>query len=261
MTPDAFERYPHNLHLSPVSTATLEALALRCGLGRGSSVLDAACGKGGACLVLARRFGCQVTGVEEVPEFAEEARRLAVFSDLAHLVDFLEGPPDALPFDEGFFDLALRLGPAHPFGALEAARDLGRFVRPGGWMILGALVWREGGREKAGPALRAWLEGFAPARLREAEELRRAFGAEGLRVEEIRTEPDASWEAFLAPQARVVLENRREQPLSPEAKGVLDRWQEELELFHTGGGRETLAYVTFLLRLPDQGETPAGGIR
>lgn len=133
MTPDAFERYQHNLHLAPVSTATLEALAARCGLGQGSSVLDAACGKGGACLVLARRFGCQVTGVEDVPEFAEEARRLAVFSDLAHLVDVLEDPPEGLPFDEDFFDLALRLGPARPFGLLEAARNLGRFVRPGGW--------------------------------------------------------------------------------------------------------------------------------
>ncbi|OGL58548.1 MAG: hypothetical protein A3J27_11635 [Candidatus Tectomicrobia bacterium RIFCSPLOWO2_12_FULL_69_37] len=261
MTPDPFERYQHNLHLSPISTPTLEALAGRCGLGRGSAVLDAACGKGGACLVLARRFGCQVAGVEARPEFAEEARRLALFADLAHLVDVVEVPPDDLPFDEGYFDLILHLGPSRPFGALEAARRLRPLARPGGRLILGCLVWKAGARAGAGEPLRAWLEGAAGAGLQEAEELRRAFEAEGLAVEAAETEPDASWEAFYAPQARVILENRRAPGLSPGAKDVLDRWQEELELFHGGGGREALAYSAFLLRLPDQDETPEGRIR
>lgn len=114
MPPGPFERYRHNLHLSPISAPTLEALAGRCGLGRDSAVLDAACGKGGACLVLARRFGCQAIGVEARPEFAEEARRLALFADLAHLVDVVEAPPEGLPFDEGCFGLVLRLGPPAP---------------------------------------------------------------------------------------------------------------------------------------------------
>ena len=259
MTPDPFERYQHNLHLSPISTPTLESLAGRCGLGRDSVVLDAACGKGGACLVLARRFGCQTIGMEGRPEFAEEGRRLALFADLAHLVDVVDGPPDDLPFDEGYFDLILRLGPPRPFDAPEAARRLRPLVRPGGRLILGCLVWKE--RALAGAPLRAWLEGFAPAGVREAGELRRAFGAEGLAVETAETEPDASWEAFFAPQAQVILESRRAPGLSPEAKGVLDRWQKELELFHGGGGREALAYAAFLLRVPDQDETTEGGIR
>lgn len=261
MSPDPFERYWHNLHLSPISTPTLEALAWRCGLGRDSAVLDAACGKGGACLVLARRFGCQAIGVEARPEFAEEARRLALFADLAHLVDVVEAPPEGLPFDEGYFDLVLRLGPPRPFDALGAALDLRSLVRPGGWMMLGCLVWKAGARAAAGAPLRAWLEGFAPASLREAQELRRSFGEAGLVVEAAEIEPDASWEAFLAPQAQVILENRRDPGLPPGERGVLGRWQGELELFHSGGGREALAYAVFLLRLPDQDETPEGGIR
>ena len=261
MTPDPFERYQHNLHLSPISTPSLEALAGRCGLGRESAVLDAACGKGGACLVLARRFGCPVVGVEARPEFAEEARRLTLFSDLAHLVDVVEGGPGELLFDEGYFDLALRLGPARPFPVLEAARRLSPLVRPGGWMILGAVVWKPGARAAAPQALRAWAGAAAPAGVREAEALRRDFAAEGLEAVDHRVEPDASWESFYAPQARAILESRRESGLSSRERETLDRWQRELELFHIGGGREVLAYASFLLRLPDRDETPGAGIR
>ncbi len=247
---DAFERYKHNLYLSPITSETIERLGGRCGLSPASNVLDACCGKGGAGLTLARRFGCQVTGVEARAEFVEEARRRALFEDLGHLVDIIEAPAGDLPFDDAYFDLALMLGAAHPYDSGRAARELARVVRPGGRVALSEVVWKPGGRERAGEAVRSWLGRFVPWEVGEVEDLRARYREAGFRVEAADLEADGAWERFYACQAGAILENRREHKSSPEAQSTLDLWQADLEAYHSGGGRESLGYACFLLRPP-----------
>lgn len=93
-------------------------------------VLDVATGSGNAALAAARR-GAEVTGVDYVPALLDRARRRADAEALE--VTFLDGDAEALPFEDGAFDVT-----ASVFGAMfapdqeQTARELVRVTRPGG---------------------------------------------------------------------------------------------------------------------------------
>jgi SAM-dependent methyltransferase len=93
-------------------------------------VLDVACGAGNAAIAAARRF-TDVTGLDYVPELLERGRERAAAEGVD--VRFVEGDAQALPFEDGEFDVVLST-----FGAMFApdqrrtARELLRVCRPGG---------------------------------------------------------------------------------------------------------------------------------
>jgi SAM-dependent methyltransferase len=109
-----------------VSEELIEELDLR----STERVLDVATGSGNAALAAARR-GVEVTGVDYVPALLERARRRADAEALE--VTFVPGDAEALPFEDGAFDVTSSV-----FGAMFApdhqrtADELARVTRPGG---------------------------------------------------------------------------------------------------------------------------------
>ena len=96
----------------------------------GSSVLDVACGNGNAALAAARR-GCQVTGLDYVPQLLQRAAERARAERLA--IEFVEGDAERLPFADASFDVALSTyGVMFAPDQVQAARELTRVVKPGG---------------------------------------------------------------------------------------------------------------------------------
>ncbi|MBA2489452.1 MAG: methyltransferase domain-containing protein [Chloroflexi bacterium] len=93
-------------------------------------VLDVATGSGNAALAAARR-GCEVVGLDYVPALLERARRRAEAEGLE--AAFVEGDAEALPFDDGSFDVVCSV-----FGTMfaphqeQTADELARVCRPGG---------------------------------------------------------------------------------------------------------------------------------
>ncbi|MDA0999784.1 MAG: class I SAM-dependent methyltransferase [bacterium] len=248
MALDLFERYKHNDFLCPVSSVFLEQLGMACGLSPASNVLDAACGKGEGCLILAQQFGCMVIGMEHRPEFAEEARRRILLSDMGHIVNVMDGAPDDLPFDEGFFDLAILN--ASPFSDCSAVllELLAQVVRPGGWLAYSELVWRPDASRTAAPAVREWIESKCPAPICEVDARKASLGARGFEVVSADLSQESVWEEFYAGQARAILENRKEYQGSSGEQATLNEWQKELEIFHHEGGRQSLGYACFIMR-------------
>ena len=96
----------------------------------GERVLDVATGSGNAALAAARR-GCSVVGLDYVPALLERARMRAAAEGVT--ADFIEGDAEALPFDDGSFDVVTSV-----FGAMfapdqeQTASELARVCRPGG---------------------------------------------------------------------------------------------------------------------------------
>ena len=93
-------------------------------------VLDVAAGNGNATLAAARRFA-RVTSTDYVPHLLEKGAARAKAEGLD--VEFKVADAEALPFDDGSFDVALST-----FGAMftpehrKAAQELLRVVRSGG---------------------------------------------------------------------------------------------------------------------------------
>jgi SAM-dependent methyltransferase len=100
----------------------------------GERVLDVACGNGNAALAAARRYAV-VTGLDYVPALLDGARARAAAEGLA--LDLREGDAEALPFEDGSFDVVLSV-----FGVMftpdpaRAAGELARVCRPGGRIAL-----------------------------------------------------------------------------------------------------------------------------
>jgi SAM-dependent methyltransferase len=108
-----------------VDTADLQA---------GMRVLDVAAGSGNAALAAAR-CGCEVTGIDYVPELLERGQVRAAAEGLA--VQFMEGDAENLPFPDGSFDAVLScLGVMFTPNQERAAAELLRVCRPGGTIAL-----------------------------------------------------------------------------------------------------------------------------
>jgi ubiquinone/menaquinone biosynthesis C-methylase UbiE len=93
-------------------------------------VLDVATGSGNAAIAAARR-GCTVIGLDYVPALLDRARRRTEAEGLD--IEFVEGDAEALPFDDGSFDVVSSV-----FGSMFApdqertASELARVCRSGG---------------------------------------------------------------------------------------------------------------------------------
>jgi SAM-dependent methyltransferase len=100
------------------------------GITGGQRVLDVGCGTGPASITAARA-GAQVTGIDLSPALLERAHLNAKTASVA--VSFQEGDAEALPFEDGAFDVVVS-----QFGHMFAPRphnavaQMLRVLRPGG---------------------------------------------------------------------------------------------------------------------------------
>ncbi len=247
---DLFERFKHNHFLVPISINTLKKIGDHIGLSADFLIFDASCGKAGSVISLAQMFGCSAIGLDDRPEFVEDGRRRIFFEDLSHLIDLLTYAGEKFPFDDDYFDLALLCGPAYPSNTASKLKSLARLVKPGGWIAYSGLVWKSEDEDIPSERLTRWLDTYLPCEPVDVEDFWAHTIEGGYDVEFVEHETESAWETFLAPQARSILENRHEFADSPEAQNMLDGWQQDLEIYHDGGGKQLLGYATFLLRCP-----------
>ncbi len=106
----------------------------------GARVLEVGCGPGRLSILLARRYGLDVTGVDLDPAMIDRARANAARSSEEQEPEpsFLVGDVARLPFPDRSFDLVLStLSMHHWTDPTAGLTDIGRVLRPDGR----ALVW------------------------------------------------------------------------------------------------------------------------
>jgi ubiquinone/menaquinone biosynthesis C-methylase UbiE len=113
----------------------------RVGVQEGEKVLDVACGTGNATIPAAQAGGV-ATGLDITPELFGAARRRAAQAGVE--IELVEGDAEALPFDDGGFEVVLStfgcmFAPDHAKAAVEIAR----VVKPGG--RIGVAAWTPDG--------------------------------------------------------------------------------------------------------------------
>ncbi|HEY1202573.1 MAG TPA: class I SAM-dependent methyltransferase [Niastella sp.] len=80
-------------------------LAAAAGLQPGMHILDAGCGLGGTCRLLADEFDCDVTGIDITEDYIRTAARLSELTGLQHKTRFVHGSVLSLPFENNSFDV------------------------------------------------------------------------------------------------------------------------------------------------------------
>lgn len=166
---------------------TGELLCEAVGVRPDQRILDVATGNGNAALAAARR-GCEVIGIDYVPELLARGRECAAAERLP--VTFCEGDAENIPYPDASFDAALST-----FGVMftpdqeRAASELMRVTRPGGkvglvsWTpssFVGQVFRTLGGYVPPAPGARS------PALWGTEERLEELFAANAVRIEATR---------------------------------------------------------------------------
>src|SRR5262245_1493011 len=122
--------WKHFIPLEIMTTPSAARLVKHAGVRAGQHVLDVGCGTG-VVAITAARIGARVRGLDLTPELLERARENARVAGVD--IEFCEGDVEALPFEDGAFDVVLS-----QFGHMFAPRpaiaiaEMLRVLKPGG---------------------------------------------------------------------------------------------------------------------------------
>jgi cyclopropane fatty-acyl-phospholipid synthase-like methyltransferase len=210
------------------------------GLANGSRVLDLSGRHGGAAVVLAREFGCEVTtaGFDDA-SVAQLNDRVRSFG-LADKVDVKKVDPAKVGLPDGEFDAILIQG-AVLRRATELVKDLRRLLAPKG--RLGFTYPARVGRFPSKPAIDFW-EGRLGEQLMLPRELLQLLQRSGFEPESVETLSDSDL-AELYRQFDGKLDS------APAAKPL----QDEIEHFKSQG-KASVSYALAIGRRKEPGEKP-----
>jgi len=130
------------LMFNPLREPTLREMVRALNLPHGSRGLDAGCGIGLQCLLLAEEVGHtgHVTGLDISAEMLDYGKAIVKKAGLSERISFQEGDVAKLPFDNNTFDWVWSVdcvGYA-PWEPLPLLKELARVVKPGGTVAIAA---------------------------------------------------------------------------------------------------------------------------
>ena len=101
--------------LHPGGKYSTEKLLELCHIDKNKRIIDIGCGPGDTTILIAKRFGCHVTGVDIMPEMIKKAKENAQKHNVSHLtkfetVDIMTPYRPDKPFDIAIFQAVLIFG-------------------------------------------------------------------------------------------------------------------------------------------------------
>ena len=114
-----------------------QALADRLPITTGQRILDIGCGVGGPARYLAKRFGCEVDGIDITPAFVDAAIRLTADLGLSEAVRIRHGDGALLPYADALFDGAIGLHVTMNIADRPGFfREAHRVLKPGAFLAI-----------------------------------------------------------------------------------------------------------------------------
>jgi ubiquinone/menaquinone biosynthesis C-methylase UbiE len=113
-----------------------------CHISKEKYVLDVGCGAGVTPVLLAKRIGCKVVGVDISEGMVRRSRERARREGVADRVEFQVADAQALPFDDNSFDAVITESvTAFPADKKMAVKEYVRVTKPGGYVGLNESTW------------------------------------------------------------------------------------------------------------------------
>lgn len=167
--------------LHPGGLRTTQQLAAMCGIRQGTKVLDVASGTGEGACYLTEAFGARVVGVDASPSMVARATQKAEARGLP--VTFQQADAHQLPFDNEVFDVVISECTTSLLHKERALREMARVAKPGGYVGIHDLCWKEGAPERVKRKL-AEIEGERPETLQGWTALFEAAGLRDVQTED-----------------------------------------------------------------------------
>lgn len=164
-------------------------------------ILDIGSGLGGPARLVARHFGCTVTGIDLMPEFCEVSDELSRLLHLDQKTQFKVADATSMPFTDGSFDGAYSLNVSMNIADKPALyAELLRVLKPQGWLVLSEIA-RGSGPEVDYPT--AWAASANSSFLCTPEQTVLGLNAAGFEVISVRSALD-DMRAFAARSRELV---------------------------------------------------------
>jgi SAM-dependent methyltransferase len=132
--------------LHPGGLEITKELADLCHIDRGTIVLDVASGTGESACYLVQNLSCQVTGVDISDQLIKRAIRKAIERGL--IIEFKRGNAHNLSFDDNTFDAVISECTTSLLDKEQAIREMVRVAKPGGYVGIHDIYWKEGTPER-----------------------------------------------------------------------------------------------------------------
>jgi ubiquinone/menaquinone biosynthesis C-methylase UbiE len=148
--------------LHPGELEITKELAELCHVGRNSKVLDVASGTGQSASYLAESFSCHVIGIDASDFMVDKARGKGKEKSLT--VELKKADAHDLPFTDNTFDVVISECTTCVLDKKLAIGEMMRVVRPGGYVGIHDICWKEDTPEKMKQSLDK-IEGERPEEL------------------------------------------------------------------------------------------------
>ena len=127
-----------------LSRKDIDRLAKLCALSKNKRVLDLCCGDGGVDIYLARKFGCQITGVDFSDAGVRTAQNLSKQANVVRQCRFQLGWVENISFPECSFDVILSLDSfIHVRNKVALLKRCFKFLKSGGILIFSDWIRRK----------------------------------------------------------------------------------------------------------------------
>jgi ubiquinone/menaquinone biosynthesis C-methylase UbiE len=131
------------LEFDPLRQSVLREIIKELNLPKGSRGLDAGCGIGLQCLLLADAVGAKghITGLDISAGMLDYGRDMAEKAGLSECISLQEGDISNIPFDDNTFDWAWSADCVgyNPVEPLPLLKEMMRVVKPGGMVVI--MAW------------------------------------------------------------------------------------------------------------------------
>lgn len=167
--------------------ATDELLAL-CHIEQARTVLNVGCGIGVGSVYIAKRYGCQVVGIDISEQMIAWSRQRAKEEGVADKVEFEVADLLNLPFAANRFDLVFCESVLNFVADKgQAIRELVHVTNPGGYVGINEMFWLAEAPAALAPQVQAILGGDQP--LPTVAEWQAIWAASGLKERVVRIHP------------------------------------------------------------------------
>lgn len=237
-------------------TDTLAGLA---GIGTGERVLDVGCGMAGSSIRLARRFGCDVTGITLSGVQQRWGRLAARWAGVGRRVEIRRADAETVDVAPGTYDVVWSVEcTEHLFDKPAFFRRAAEWIRPGGRMVIAAWLASEEAEEpRHRAAVEAVCDAFLCPSLGSLSDYRSWMTAAGLeiaRTEDWTARVARTWEVCEARVRRCAL-HRVAPFIDLRQAAFLDHFATLLDAYRSGAMR----YGAIVARRPPTGGDPVEG--
>lgn len=207
---------------------TLKALSFVDNLSENSKIADIGCGTGSQTMALAKKLGCQITGIDMIEAFINVFNQNAEKINLSDKVKGVTGDAFELPFEKESLDLIWSEGMIDSIGFEKALTYWNEFLKKDGYVAVTSPSWLT--EERPADLAKFWTD--AGSGLYSVEENIKAMQKSGYRFISAFTLPEKCWvQNYYIPRSVAENELPKKYPNNEVVSRYIKDMQYEIELY------------------------------